>query len=143
MPGFYYDPVKKKYFKIQSNNFGVQSVITNQSIVEKNNLIKFKSTAGRNPSINLIDKLFKIQLGQFETNLLKDLQIVYMKQLRLVSLENSVQIKKMTKFKLASNEKSIYFLLNISGYLNNLVQCLFVNSSEIKRNMVNLNYASK
>ena len=142
MPGFYYDPVKKKYFKIQSNNFGVQSVITNQSIVEKNNLIKFKSTAGRNPSINLIDKLFKIQLGQFETNLLKDLQIVYMKQLRLVSLENSVQIKKMTKFKLASNEKSIYFLLNISGYLNNLVQCLFVNSSEIKRNMVNLNYAS-
>ncbi len=140
MPGFYYDPVKKKYFKIQSNNFGVQSVVTNRSIIEKNNLLKCQSTTGRNQSINLIDKLFKIQLGQFEKNLLKDLQIVYMKQSRLINLENSVQIKKMTKFQLASNEKSLYFLLNISGYLNNLVQCFFVNLNEVKRNMINLNY---
>jgi hypothetical protein len=139
LPGFYYDSIKQRYFKIQSNTFGVQSVVTNESIrlmsKAKNDLTSNKST-----SINLIDNLIKIQFGKFDRNLINDLEIVYMKQLPLVQLENSVQIKKINTFKLNTNDKQIYFLINISGYLNNLVQCISINSLSFKRNLSNLDY---
>jgi hypothetical protein len=140
LPGFYYDSIKQRYFKIQSNTFGVQSVVTNESIrliskAKNNNLTNNKST-----SINLIDNLIKIQFGKFDKNLINDLEIVYMKQLPLVQLENSVQIKKINTFKLNTNDKQIYFLINISGYLNNLVQCISINSLSFKRNLCNLDY---
>ena len=47
LPGFYYDSIKQRYFKIQSNTFGVQSVVTNESIrlmskAKNNNLTNIK-----------------------------------------------------------------------------------------------------
>lgn len=140
LPGFYYDPIKKKYFKIQSHNFGLQSVITNQSIKQKETLLKEQKNDLKK-SKNLIDNLFLIQLGTFNLNLWNDLKIKYMKQTSLVKLEDSVQIKKINKFQMSTNDRSLYFLINISGYLNNLVQCYSINANDLKKNMSNVNYA--
>jgi hypothetical protein len=35
IPGFYYDPVKKRYFKVQSNSFGIQASVTSDSLKSK------------------------------------------------------------------------------------------------------------
>lgn len=34
LPGFYYDPEKKRYFRIQANNFGQMNIPTNESITK-------------------------------------------------------------------------------------------------------------
>lgn len=132
--------MKRKYFKIQAHNYGIQSIVTNQTLKQhQSNLLKQQLSTSKN-SINLIENLFTIQSGRFNINLMNDLRVLHMKQNPLVKLENSVQIKKINKFKISSNEKCLYFLINIAGYLNNLVQCFSINMSDLKRNSSNVNY---
>lgn len=44
LPGFYYDPKKKRYFKIQSNNFGQTSVPTFESIQKQEKCSQLETT---------------------------------------------------------------------------------------------------
>ena len=45
LPGFYYDAAKKRYFKVQSNNFGQTSVPTYEWIERRDKQAELEASA--------------------------------------------------------------------------------------------------
>ena len=72
LPGFYYDHAKQKYFKIGSNNFGVASVVTSQSIAKKSEDEEFSNLNKhfkKSNNSNILNTLTFAQLKGYNSSL--------------------------------------------------------------------------
>ncbi len=127
MPGFYYDPVKQKYFKIESNSFGVSSVLSKHDIAQKKskqieeNIQKIKCSS--TPK-NLINHLFTTQLNGFnkkQQNEYCDHILEITKPIKLFDLSAYPKFKQLQSFKINDNN---YFLINFSDDIFNFNCCL-------------------
>lgn len=118
IPGFYYDPVKKRHFRIQSNNFGVASVITGDLIKRKANQIeldrKLKVEVKRT---GLVDLAMRQELG-IDSHLRTERtnQIILNHSLREIYSINQgdLDLKQMHLIKnLPDEQQMIYLLVNL------------------------------
>ncbi len=75
LPGFYYDHAKNKYFKIGSNNFGVSSVVTTQSIakIQENKDFSDLSRKFKRPN-SVLNTLAFIEIKGYNSNAKMDLK---------------------------------------------------------------------
>ncbi|CAF0792326.1 unnamed protein product [Brachionus calyciflorus] len=124
IPGFYYDPIKNKYFRIQSNSFGIESVHTNESIKNKLDSLEIETKCklqlkNRN---NMINFMFTKEMYGIDTNLrvkYTDNIILNSKLTEKISLYVNNDIKKIEFFadkSLSENTKFSYLLVNCTSY---------------------------
>ncbi len=122
LPGLYYDHVKQKYFKIGSNNFGVASVVTTQSIAKKSNDEEFTNlnrVFKKTNDINILNTLTFTELKGYNSNL----------KIKL----NDCLIKKSHRQKLYTNPYDTFIANEIreiqAVQINDDEICLLENSS--------------
>lgn len=116
IPGFYYDPVKKKYFKIQSNSFGSQTVVTNDLVKNKtiDKEIKIKTQVQLKNRKNLINCLYSQELGVDHDLSIKykDTRLINSKLKNLFSFEQNEKVKKIQLFGNKFASKNKFLLVN-------------------------------
>ena len=158
LPGFYWDPVKKKYFKVQKNSYGVQSSVTNDSIQNSKKLTEQKVSTTKTAGQNLIQILFDCQNG-FDHKLrqaFNDFKINSAKPRKLVSFGQIYgnELKEIQFFNLNKTKESneIYLLTNFHQNEEHLARIFKIDpknltqiakssevTSEIELNQIQLN----
>jgi hypothetical protein len=121
LPGFYYDPIKQKYFKIESNSYGINSIISKHSI-KKQNIEKLNKSW--KASKNLLCTLFETQLNgsnQKVQHELHDHLLKTAKSIQIFDLSRYPKFKQLQSFQI--NDKN-YFLVNFTDDLFNHNCCL-------------------
>lgn len=115
LPGFYFDPVRNRYFKIQDNYYGMESVVTNDSIKSKQiaeNMNKYPPNS--NDKANLLYYLNDLSLNGLNQNLrckYQDFKVNFSKLETLFSISNITKINVLFRDKEIGNEKDIYLLV--------------------------------
>ncbi|RNA22127.1 DDB1- and CUL4-associated factor 4 isoform X1 [Brachionus plicatilis] len=123
IPGFYYDPVKNKYFKIQPNAFRVQNVPTEETIKKKIDQQKLENECRKQllKRNNFVD--YMIQKEMYGTdNFLRldftDNLIIKSRLKELTSFEPNSTIKKievLSSSLFSDGKNFLYFLANFVG----------------------------
>lgn len=149
IPGFYFDPVKNKYFKIQQNTFGVQNIPTNELIKKKldkqelENECK-KQLMKRNSLLTLmIKKEIYGANNQLKLEFTNNL-IANSKLKDLVSFESNLTIKKievLSSDHFLNKKNMIYILVNFVGdpfsyKIFELCTDFFVNNENLSNNQL-------
>ncbi len=146
LPGFYYDPMKKRHFRIQSNNFGISSVITSESMknkssqenLEKRTQTQLKKCEQRMLQIELDRELY----GALNRNLILDYKDKIIQTYELNNLfemnENCIKIK---RFDLIKHNESSFMLVNFvsNPYFYRILQInpfLFNEDNKSKSNLM-------
>lgn len=122
IPGFYFDPVKNRYFKIQQNTYGVQNVPTKETLKKKvdDQELKIKCQS-QLLKRNLISYLMKKEIYGADNSLRLDFTdnlIINSKLKILSSLDSNLEIKKLQVLpsQLFLDKKNvIHILLNFVG----------------------------
>ena len=98
LPGFYFDPAKNKYFKIQSNYFGVQSTITNSSLKQIKEIenINKRNSQSLKKSQNLINTLSDMQFGNMSKQDHSDITLIYSRLKHYLSIDESKFFSKIS-----------------------------------------------
>jgi hypothetical protein len=112
LPGFYYDPVKNKYFKIESNNSGISNLVTTESIKNKKHSDELNKKIKYLSSKNLL--FDTVTSTQFGANY----------NLKQNYIDNRIIKSELKKFHSFSNETGIkindIYLFNKKFESNNL-----------------------
>jgi hypothetical protein len=136
LPGFYYDEVKKKYFRIMPNHARQPNVVTNDSIRNQNNLEKVFRT--RANCENIVKTLYmNTQSGLCDKFMLNknNYNLFNLKCCSKVTLEPSRDwIKDISVFKFCNDSEFSYVLLNSipSNYDNtHCVRLIQINRNKV------------
>ena len=132
LPGFYYDPVKQKYFKIESNSYSVQSVITKHSVAKST-----KPKAVRSPAMNLLNSLISTEINGFRNKLdYNDFSWTVTTPVKIFDLSTYPRFKQIQLFEM--NAK-LYILVNFLDDLFSYNCCMLkLNRRDLDLKMQNI-----
>ena len=132
LPGFYYDPVKQKYFKIESNSYSVKSVITKHSVAKST-----QPKPARSPAINLLDSLISTEINGFRKKLdYNDFSWAAAVPVKLFDLSTYPRFKEIQLFEM--NGK-LYILVNFLDDLFSYNSCMLkLNKRDLDLKMQNI-----
>jgi hypothetical protein len=115
IPGFYFDPIKNRYFKIQSNFFGLQSAITTDMIkLKKENDLNLASKRDKilSESQNIINSLDDLKFGNMTKIKYQDNLIKYSKLKHCLSIAENQFFSKISILYEDDFKNFKYFLFN-------------------------------
>ncbi len=131
IPGFYYDPIKKKHFRIQSNSFGVQNVITSGLMKAKSHQVELETRT--RAQLKNKPKMFQLALEQ-QFGINKNLRNKYNDQIvlnyklnTLLNLSNNNEkIKSLSVIEDSARAASAGFTSSSVYILMNIVNAPFI-----------------
>lgn len=148
LPGFYYDPEKKRYFKIQENNFGQTSIPTNESLRNQKHQAEFELTVKKEMTrreSSLLNHLLKREVQGCRSDVVTSYNELKLKYSKASLLENMSVIEclegaALGKISTFEADQRLFLLVNIKHHLINPKNLAVV--YEIT-NSVNLSYAKE
>lgn len=155
IPGFYFDPIKNKYFKIQANSFGSESLISNESLKTKQQeeLMATQSRKSNRTTRNLIHTLNQAEFGtneQLRTDLtdysLNKASLKKLVEFNSIDIGNIRSIKVLGKSIRKPSDENLYLFVNFADLpysyrifkLSNLNADSNWDNTKIKFTLVNL-----